>query len=317
MALPTRALVLLLSLALACGDDDGDASSGDTVAGDAAVSDAGTGDAGADDGGARPPSSIGPDDRPAGLRLPGGYSPEGSYPLVVLLHGYGASGFIQEAYFGIRALARDKGFIAVIPDGTEDSGGSRFWNATDACCDFGATGVDDVAYITGLIDEALEVTAADPDRVYLLGHSNGGFMSYRMACEVPEKITAIASLAGATWLDPDRCGSPSEPTSVLQIHGTLDTTILYEGAVGYPSARTSVDRFAERAGCAIETTTTGERLDFDSNVPGADTARVETTADCAAGTSFALWSIEGGGHIPTPADGAIGAVIDWLLTHEG
>ena len=304
-------LACLLALALACGDDDGST--------DVATQDMGPGgDLGSapDAGPPRPPTRIGPEDRTAPVTLPLDYDEGGSYPLLVLLHGYSASGLLQGAYFGIPAMAREGRFIAVIPDGTPDSTGKQFWNATDACCDFGNTGVDDVAYIGGLIDEAIETYAVDPARVYLLGHSNGGFMSYRMACDASEKITAIASLAGATWGDPADCGDPAEPVSVLQIHGTLDDTIVYEGgtlgAITLPSARESVDRFADRAGCAADYTPLAP-LDFDAELPGEETVREERVDGCAAGTQFALWSIEGGAHIPNLAEGAIDTVVDWLL----
>ncbi|MAQ15731.1 MAG: hypothetical protein CMN30_13175 [Sandaracinus sp.] len=308
-------LRVLASLVLltACGDDDDDGTASDD-AGVVVEDDGGTApDTGVVDAGSRPPTTIG-GERPATVRIPTDYDASGSYPLVVLLHGYGASGSVQELYFGLRSLVSSRGFVAVIPDGTENSGGDRFWNATAACCDFESTGVDDVAYISGLIDEAVETYAVDPDRVYLLGHSNGGFMSYRMACDASEKITAIASLAGAAHPSESDCGTPTEPTSVLQIHGTEDGTIQYEGAVGYPSAPVSVERFATRAGCG-ETMTTLDPLDFDSSIDGAETERVETSEGCADGTVYALWTIEAGGHIPTLADGAIGAAVDWLLAH--
>ena len=301
----SRFALPFLILALACGDDDGTT---DVPEVDMAVP--------TDSGPPGPPSRIGPDDRTARVTLPSGYDASESYPIVILLHGYGASGLIQGAYFGIPNLARDMGFIGIIPDGTEDAGGNQFWNATDACCDFGPTGVDDVAYISGLIDEALEVYAADPERVYLIGHSNGGFMSYRMACDASEKIAGLVSLAGATWGDPADCGDPAEPVSVLQIHGTLDGTIAYDGGtVGgrtIPSARESVERFAERSGCD-GTWMDGDPVDFDSSLDGAETTVEIQSTGCAEGTEYQLWTIVDGEHIPSLADGAIRQALDWLL----
>ncbi len=140
--------------------------------------------------------------RPASVRVPSDYDPNVEYPLVILLHGYSASGGVQNIYFGLSNQVTALGFILVIPDGTVNSDGLRFWNATDACCNFDTADVDDVGYLRGLIAEAQANYRVDPRRVYLFGHSNGGFMAHRMACEASDVITAIASLAGSTYLDP-------------------------------------------------------------------------------------------------------------------
>ncbi len=295
-------LPCLLFALIACGDDDG--ASADM--GPAPV-----------DMAAAPPSRLGPEDRAARVYLPRDFDESGSYPLVVVLHGSGTSGLVEAAYFGIPALARDGGFVALAAEGFTDSELRQNWNATDACCDHDDSGIDDVAYLSGLIDEAIEQLAVDPARVYLLGHSTGGFMSYRMACDASEKITAIASLNGATWNDPANCGDPAEPTSVLQFHGTEDDAVLYEGGLirgnPYPGARESVTRFADRAGCTG--TETIDPFDLDTSVDGAETVREQWTG-CAEGRSYALWTIEGGGHTPIFTEEAMPAVLDWLFAHS-
>ncbi|MBO6939354.1 MAG: alpha/beta fold hydrolase [Deltaproteobacteria bacterium] len=301
-----RLLCLVTLLLAACGDDSGMDDMGPAPV-DMPVVDMPAG----------PPSRLGPEGRQARVHLPTDYDASGSYPLVIVLHGSGTSGVIEAAYFGIPGLARETGFIALAAEGFTDAERQQQWNATDACCDYDDTGSDDVGYLTDLIDEATEALAVDPARVYLLGHSTGGFMAYRMACDAPETITAIATLNGATWNDPANCGAPSEPTSVLQFHGTDDTAVLYEGGEirgnPYPGARESVTRFAERAGCTgMETI---EPFDLDSTLDGAETIREQWT-DCAAGRDYALWTIEGGAHTPTFTDGAIPAVLEWLFAHS-
>ena len=295
---------LLLVTLLACGDDGTDGTpedmgpeSGDMVAG--------------------PPSRLGPEGREARVYLPRDYHSSGSYALVIVLHGSGTSGIIETAYFGIPAFAREAGFVALAGEGFTDSERRQHWNATDACCDHEDIGSDDVGYLTDLIDEAIEALAVDPARVYLLGHSTGGFMAYRMACDASEKITAIATLNGATWNDPANCGAPTEPTSVLQLHGTEDDAVLYEGGLirgnPYPGARESVTRFAERAGCTgMETI---EPFDVVSTIDGAETVREEWTG-CAEGRDYALWTMEGGPHSPVFSEGAIPAVLEWLFAHS-
>jgi polyhydroxybutyrate depolymerase len=157
------------------------------------------------------------------VHVPSGYDAAAPAPLIVLLHGYTSSGAGQDTYMQVSALKDAYGFILVAPDGTREAGGNRprFWNASAACCNFSDSEVDDVAYLAGLIDAIKADYAIDDKRVYLFGHSNGGFMSYRLAHEHGGAIAAIASLAGADQSRPRP--APPEPVHVLQIHGTADT----------------------------------------------------------------------------------------------
>lgn len=262
--------------------------------------------------------------RPADVRAPTDYDPSVEYPLVVLLHGFMASGGVQNIYFGLSNQVTALGFVLVVPDGTPNSQGARFWDATDACCNFEDQPVDDVAYIRGLIEEAQANYRIDPRRIYLFGHSNGGFMSYRMACEASDVVTAIASLAGSTYLDPADCAA-DEPVSVLQIHGTDDDVILYDGMespegqfpAGYPGAAEAVRRSAARAGCDLDAAVEGAPLDIENSLDGAETRVLEYRAGCERGLDMALWTIEGGAHLPVVNRAAFSAsVVEWLMSHE-
>ena len=122
--------------------------------------------------------------------IPSSYSKDTSLPLVVLLHGYGATGALQESYMKFESVAEKNRFILVYPDGTIDSSGRRFWNATDACCDFASAVADDV-YLLSILKEMESNYSVDPKRIYFVGHSNGGFMSYRMACKYPDRIEPL------------------------------------------------------------------------------------------------------------------------------
>jgi polyhydroxybutyrate depolymerase len=224
----------------------------------------GTGGAG---GSALPP--IG-GDRPVDVTVPDGLPAGEKVPLVMLLHGYGVGGLVEELYMALRPLALKHGFVYAVPTGTVDSMGKYFWNATDACCNFDGSSVDDSAYLAGVIDEIVARYPVDPKRVFLVGHSNGGFMSYRMACDHADKIAAIASLAGAMWLDTAKC-APSQPVHVLQIHGTADADVAYDGSPGIPSAQTTVQDWATLDGCASAPDTSAPPLDLDTQLPGAET----------------------------------------------
>lgn len=293
--------------------DDG----GDSAAVDAGPMDAGPMDAGAPDTSGGPPivSSIAPPawtERPATVYAPAGYDPQKAWPMVVLLHGYSASGFVQNLYLGLSDRTTKDGFVLVVPDGTKDTNGNLFWNATDYCCDFGGVGVDDVAYIGALMDEAEATLNIDAKRIYLVGHSNGGFMSYRMACEVGDRIAAIVSIAGATFMDESKCVGTAR-VSVLQVHGTDDDTILFDGTGGYPSAAETISRWTARDGCS-EQTETAEAFDLDDAVPGDETQTTRWSA-CQDATTVELWTMYGSGHIPAfPADFSARAM-QFLLSH--
>jgi polyhydroxybutyrate depolymerase len=247
------------------------------------------------------PSEASPtSDRPYGLQVPAGYDGQSPVPLVLLLHGYTASGTKQAKYFGLPALADKEGFLLAYPDGTRDRLGNRFWNATDACCDFFHSGVDDVAYLDAVIDDIAARYPVDPARVFVVGHSNGAFMAHRYACDRAARVAAIVTLAGMQWKDQSHCQAGS-PVSVLHVHGRNDETIKYDGgytpAAAYPGAVETVGDWAAADGCSGDLAATGRRLDLDRTVVGDETAE-QAFSGCPGGVGIGLWTIEGGGHVP-------------------
>jgi polyhydroxybutyrate depolymerase len=266
------------------------------------------------------PSSADPtDNRPYGLKVPAGYDARQPAPLVVLLHRYASDGQSQAEYFGLPALADKAGFLLAIPGGTRNVLGSRFWNATDACCDYYRTGVDDVAYIDAMIDEIAARHSVDPARVYLIGHSNGAFMSHRYACDRSPRVAAIVTLAGQQWENQKHC-RPSSPVSVLQVHGLDDDAIRYEGGratfngATYPGAVETVDDWAKQNGCPGSLDATGRRLDLDRAAPGDETVE-EAIGGCPAGTDVRLWTIERGAHIPALNEHWAEAIWTFMADH--
>jgi polyhydroxybutyrate depolymerase len=258
-------------------------------------------------------------DRPATVYRPADYTPDRAWPLVLLLHGFGASGFIQNGYLGVSTWVDELGFVLVVPDGTQNPEGQRFWNGTQACCGFGVATVDDVSYLRGLVEETSTLYHIDPTRVYSMGHSNGGFMSFRLACEASDVFVAVASLAGASYADAADCQPAERPVSVLQVHGTQDDTIRYEGGQlfgqPYPSAADTVALHAAVAGCD-EAGVDGEPLNMEVNLPGAETTTRTWTQGCAEGTTMALWTIERGSHIPVIGGAGTEAMLRWLLARS-
>jgi polyhydroxybutyrate depolymerase len=253
-------------------------------------------------------------ERPAKVYVPKAHTSQKKWPLLLLLHGFTASGGLQNLYMGISNQVNKQGVILVTPDGNKDKAGLQYWNATPACCDFGNSGVDDVAYLTSLIDEAIATYNADPKRVYLLGHSNGAFMAYRMACDRADKITAIASLAGATFLDDSKC-KPSQAVNVLQIHGTLDPVVGYLGGnffgKVFPGAEESVAKWRKLNDCDGPATNAG-KVSYDYKVFGNETSRT-LWKDCKQGVEVGLWKMSFSTHVPVFTGAFQKDVVAYLL----
>lgn len=256
---------------------------------------------------------------PEAVHLPPQIESGEPLPLVMMLHGYGSSALLTDTYLGFSAEADRRGFILVKPNGRVDVYGNRFWNATPACCQyFGQS--NDSEYLRRVIDSLTVRYAVDEARIYVSGHSNGGFMSHRMACDHADRVAAIAGIAGATWADPGANCRPSEPVAALQIHGTADPTILYSGGclVGlgcYPSAEFSAFSWAVFNGCELRAQIEDERRDFTSGIDGPETT-VYTYPACADGGAAALWRLGAGSHVPAFTNAFLPALVDFLFTYR-
>lgn len=262
--------------------------------------------------------------RPVEIRVPSGYDPARPAPLLLVLHGYSAGGVFNDIYMRMTTIMDAKGFFYVSPDGTRDSSGKNFWNATDGCCDFDHTNVDDVGYLTSLVREIQGVYAIDPKRIYVLGHSNGGYMANRLACEHADLFAAAVSWAGANWSDPARC-TPSAPIGYLQIHGTKDGSVPFDKAgasstinanVAYPGAAGTVAIWAEKNGCGAALTPTGANLRVNADTKaGTDTAALRHDG-CRDNGAAELWPVTDAGHIFTFTDDAVNAIWQFMDAHS-
>lgn len=238
--------------------------------------------------------------RPAKVFVPQTFDNTRSVPLVVALHGYGGDRDNVPNYFSLARNVDDKDFVLIAPDGNKDLLGSQFWNATDACCDGFNNNPDDHGYIRGLIQEAKQRFNIDAGQVYVVGYSNGGFMSYRMACDSADLVTGIFTLAGATYKNAMDC-NPSQPVAVFQLHGTADQTIKYNGGNAYPGgaqhpgAVETVEHWAAYNGCDPGI------MMLDNSEVNAVTVE-ETTVqgfnNCPALAPVELWTLDGAPHNP-------------------
>lgn len=249
---------------------------------------------------------------------PGAQEGQKKWPLVILLHGYTSSPEQQDAYLRFSKAALERGFIFAAPRGTPTpsrvaaqpegppSAWSLFWNATEACCNFEKVPVDDVAYLKNVIKDLKARYPVDPKRVYVFGHSNGGFMAQRLACDAAGSVTAIASLAGSLRPDPKLC-KPSRPVGVLNIHGVKDEVVLYAGGQfneeeplsRYPGAEATIARWASLNSCRTVKNLSGKKLSlsFLEGSEGPDTALISYQG-CAPGGATALLKIPEGSHAP-------------------
>ncbi len=258
-----------------------------------------------------------PEDVP--VYVPADYDPEVAMPLLIFLHGYAP---LTTAWYDIllplQEDANDNGYIFAKPDGSQDGLGEFYWNATDACCDMWGNEPDHVGYLLALLDAIEAEYNIDPRRIHLIGHSNGGFMCHRMACEASGRLASVVSIAGAMWNDESNC-QPTDPVHVLQIHGTLDPVIWwmggYIGFTPYPGANTSVEYWAAHNGCSTNATD-GGNFDLDWLILFSETTRwIYGQCDDSSAGSSELWQVTGCGHFPSFSDEGINVLFDYLDTH--
>lgn len=250
------------------------------------------------------------------LRVPSGYDAAGPAGLVVGLHGYTSNSGELDSYLGLSTETERRGLLLALPEGTRNLQGHQFWNATDACCNFDHSAVDDSGYLSAVIAAIGTRYSVDPRRIWVIGHSNGGYMSHRVACEHADQVTGIVSLAGMQNIDPAAC-RPSVPVAVLQVHGTGDSAVMFGGAGSpqrpdsYPSATDTAAEWARLDGC-----TAGPDLGASRKLTtdGAG-SRISVWSNCAGRSSVELWAILDGGHVPPLRPDFAATILDWLDAH--
>lgn len=181
------------------------------------------------------------------------------YPLVIALHGTGGNAAQFEKDYGFSAKADQSGFVAVYPNGVPSDGILRLrtWNA-GTCCDYAMrTGIDDVSFISQVIDKMTGGYRIDSKRVYVTGMSNGGMMSYRLAAELSGKIAAIAPVSASMVYTP--AAQQPNVVPVLELHSVLDRIVPYYGGaneMGYyfPPIDSVLNVWALRNNCLPDAT---------------------------------------------------------------
>ena len=181
------------------------------------------------------------------LYIPDSYSPNESTPLLFNFHGYQSNAFEQMNYGDFRPIADTANFLIVHPMGTVDALGNTHWNVG-----WGTSTTDDLGFASALIDSLVIDYNIDTDRIYSTGMSNGGFMSYLLACELSNRIAAIASVTGSMNVGQFESCSCEHPMAIMEIHGTIDASVPYYGSYLFEPIEDVVNYWVEFNNCDID-----------------------------------------------------------------
>ncbi len=249
--------------------------------------------------------------------------PKGGRPVLILLHGHGASAAIMVGLASLGGyksdawsqVAQRENLLLLAPDGVPASDGKKAWNDCrgDAPTN---TRVDDIGLIAALIDTAVTHFDADPERVYVYGVSHGGAMAYRSGIELAPRLAAIGVQSGPMAAQ-STCAAPATPLSVFVEHGTADEIVPYKGGKAGSwflqgrgttlGAEQSVAVWRQLAGLS-DNPATYRFPHLRSDDPTSVTRYLWGTDP--AGIQVALLRIDGGGHIEASKT----ATFPWLLT---
>lgn len=243
-----------------------------------------------------PAISAGHSSRSYRVHVPAAYNTHQPLAAVLVFHGHGGTAAGMEGGSGFSTLAEQQHFIAVYPQGLPDGySGEPFW-ASAGPIDFG---IDDVHFVSDMLNDLQKKFCIDSRRLYATGFSNGGGMSWLLACRLAGRIAAFAPISGNFYAIPGGC-HPGRPVPILDMHGTADPVLPYNGipssknpAWPLPSIPQWLQTWASWDSC-----TKGPTIFLrQSNVSG------EQWAGCQGNAAVVHYRIEGGGHHWPPTIG--------------
>lgn len=214
------------------------------------------------------------------------------HPLVISLHGRFGTGDAQQRLTDSARLAA-RGAIVVAPDGID-----RSWNDARGEGPAARAGIDDVAFVGALVDELAGRHGADPERVFVMGMSNGGFLALTLACRAAERVKAVAAVTAQLSRPLEGC-APAAPVRIAIVAGTEDPLVPFgggriaRGETEILPARDSALRLARALGCAEEP---GSRALEDVDPADGTRTTLETWSACRPGAEVRLYTVSGGGH---------------------
>jgi polyhydroxybutyrate depolymerase len=227
------------------------------------------------------------------LHVPPQYDGTKPLPLVIVMHGGGGNAANAERMSGFTPKADREGFLVAYPNGTSRFGDRLLtWNAGNCCAYALRENVDDVGFIRGMIAQIERELRVDGKRIYATGMSNGGMMSYKLGCELADKLAAIGPVAGA--LNVEKC-APSQPVSVVAVHGMADQHVLFEG--GKPKKMADrAPRVDKSVAYALEFWRKANGCTGAAKKETRGIVREEAYSGCRNGTEVKLYAIAGEGH---------------------
>lgn len=232
------------------------------------------------------------------IHVPRSYNPTSAAPILFVLHGGGGDMDFQvdNDHYRVVAKSETEGFVAVFPNGYSPfpSGKIATWNAGLCCAQARDENIDDVDFLRSVLSHVKKQINVDTDKVFAAGMSNGGMMSYRLACEMPETFKAIAAVAGT---DTTASCTPDRPVSILHIHAKDDNSVLFGGGAGpgsfnkkfvtdYRSVEATIEKWRTLNACSKA----------PKRVLDIKGATCDLTSDCKAGTAVQLCTTTSGGH---------------------
>lgn len=231
------------------------------------------------------------------VHVPSSYNKGRAMPAIIILHGGSSNidGIIKTTCQNgdlssstcMNSLADREGFIAVYPQATARIIAGKTlgnWNAGKCCAPASDNNIDDIGFISKMIEDLKAKINLDKNKIYAAGISNGGGMAYRLACELSSKIAAISSIAGGMMLD--NC-NPSRRMPVLHFHGTMDTV----SKIDLQTIQSDLDSWAAKNGCGNAVSE-----DLPDKTNDETTVTKISYTGCSNGNDVVLYKINNGGH---------------------
>lgn len=233
------------------------------------------------------------------VHLPPTYTGTVDVPVVIVLHGGSGTSLNAQGFTEMNFVSNQNNFLAVYPEGIGDAPPGYSWaDGRNTTAD--QAGIDDVGFITKLIGQLSQDYSVDTTKVYVCGFSNGGFMTQRLACEIPEKFAAIAGLGCSIDTSLIRTCKPQRPVPMAYFFGTTDPEVPYGGGnMKNPSVTavvavdTAVEFWVKNNNCQKAE----DKFDVPNSVQS-DNSTVEfyKYTDCDCDADFYFYKILGGGH---------------------